>query len=83
MTISVSKVDDTIPPTIGTAMRCITSAPVPWLHMIGSSPHHSWPPSEGPRMSAARFVRLSGLREDLMLRRVPRTRTALHALLLI
>jgi hypothetical protein len=31
-------VDDTMPPIIGTAMRCITSAPVPWLHMIGKSP---------------------------------------------
>ena len=38
MTISVSSVDDTMPPIIGTAMRCITSAPVPWLHMIGRSP---------------------------------------------
>ena len=31
-------VDDTIPPIIGTAMRCITSEPVPALHMIGKSP---------------------------------------------
>src|SRR5882762_3931613 len=54
----------------------VLSHGAPADHMIGSSPHHSWPPSEGPRMSAARFVRLSGLREDLMLRRVPRTRTA-------
>ena len=38
MTINVSRVDDTMPPIIGTAMRCITSAPVPWLHMIGSRP---------------------------------------------
>src|SRR5262245_5657160 len=38
MTISVSRVDDTMPPIIGTAIRCITSAPVPWLHMIGRSP---------------------------------------------
>src|SRR6478735_309736 len=38
ITISVSRVEDTIPPIIGTAMRCITSAPVPWLHMIGSRP---------------------------------------------
>ena len=34
----MSTVDDTMPPIIGTAMRCITSAPVPWLHMIGSRP---------------------------------------------
>jgi len=34
----VSTVDETAPPVIGTAMRCITSAPVPWLHMIGESP---------------------------------------------
>jgi len=27
-----------MPPIIGTAMRCITSAPAPWLHMIGNSP---------------------------------------------
>ena len=38
MTTSVSKVEETIPPIIGTAMRCITSDPVPWLHMIGNSP---------------------------------------------
>src|SRR5262249_648751 len=38
MTTSVSTVDDTMPPIIGTAIRCITSAPVPWLHMIGSRP---------------------------------------------
>ena len=29
---------DTMPPIIGTAMRCMTSAPVPWLHMIGNRP---------------------------------------------
>jgi hypothetical protein len=34
----VSKVEDTMPPIIGTAMRCITSEPVPVLHMIGSKP---------------------------------------------
>jgi hypothetical protein len=28
MTIDVSKVEDTMPPIIGNAMRCITSAPV-------------------------------------------------------
>ena len=38
ITTSVSTVDDTIPPIIGTAMRCITSEPVPLLHMIGNSP---------------------------------------------
>ena len=38
MTTRVSTVDDTMPPIIGTAMRCITSAPVPWLHIIGNSP---------------------------------------------
>ncbi len=27
-----------MPPIIGTAMRCISSAPAPWLHMIGSRP---------------------------------------------
>ena len=26
------------PPTIGAAMRFITSAPVPWLHKIGARP---------------------------------------------
>jgi len=30
--------DDTMPPIIGTAIRCMTSAPLPWFHMIGSSP---------------------------------------------
>ena len=34
----VSTVEDTMPPIIGTAMRCISSEPVPWLHRIGSSP---------------------------------------------
>ena len=38
ITISVSTVDDTMPPIIGTAMRCITSEPAPWLHRIGNSP---------------------------------------------
>ena len=27
-----------MPPIIGTAMRCMTSEPVPVLHMMGSSP---------------------------------------------
>jgi hypothetical protein len=27
-----------MPPTMGTAMRCITSEPVPSFHRIGSSP---------------------------------------------
>src|SRR5262249_51785600 len=35
MTIKVRMVDDTMPPIIGTAIRCMTSAPVPVLHMIG------------------------------------------------
>jgi hypothetical protein len=34
MTIRVSTVEDTMPPIIGTAMRCISSEPVPWLHRI-------------------------------------------------
>src|SRR5262245_37578794 len=38
ITISVSTVDDTIPPIIGTAMRCMISEPAPELHMIGKSP---------------------------------------------
>jgi hypothetical protein len=38
MTTSVSKLEEIMPPIIGTAMRCITSAPVPWAHMIGSNP---------------------------------------------
>ena len=28
----------TIPPIMVAAIRCITSEPVPWLHMIGSNP---------------------------------------------
>ena len=35
MTISVRIVDVTMPPTIGAAIRFITSAPVPALHMMG------------------------------------------------
>ncbi len=27
-----------IPPIMGAAMRCMTPAPVPWLHMMGRSP---------------------------------------------
>jgi hypothetical protein len=27
-----------MPPIIGTAMRCMSSEPVPWLHRIGSNP---------------------------------------------
>ena len=38
MTISVNSVDDTIPPTIGAAMRRMTSEPVPLLHRMGSNP---------------------------------------------
>ena len=34
----MSAVDEIMPPIIGTAMRCITSEPVPLLHMIGNSP---------------------------------------------
>ena len=36
--MSVSSVEDTMPPIIGTAMRCITSDPAPVLHRIGSNP---------------------------------------------
>jgi hypothetical protein len=32
--IRVSTVEDTMPLIIGTAMRCISSEPVPWLHRI-------------------------------------------------
>ncbi len=38
ITISVSSVEDTMPPIIGTAMRCMISEPVPLLHMIGNRP---------------------------------------------
>jgi hypothetical protein len=31
-------VEDTMPPIIGTAMRCMTSEPVPWLQRMGSKP---------------------------------------------
>ena len=34
----VSSVEETMPPIIGTAMRCMTSEPVPVLHMMGSRP---------------------------------------------
>ena len=40
MTMRVSSVDETMPPIIGTAMRCMTSEPVPVLHMMGSRPGH-------------------------------------------
>ena len=38
MTTNVNRVDDTMPPIIGAAIRFITSAPDPWLHIIGNSP---------------------------------------------
>jgi hypothetical protein len=33
-----SRVEEIMPPIIGTAMRCMISDPVPVLHMIGSRP---------------------------------------------
>ena len=38
ITINVNKVDDTMPPTIGAAIRRMTSEPVPVLHKIGNKP---------------------------------------------
>ena len=38
ITTSVRIVDEIMPPIMGTAMRCMTSEPVPVLHMIGKSP---------------------------------------------
>lgn len=38
ITSNVSTVDDTMPPIIGAAIRFITSAPVPVVHMMGSKP---------------------------------------------
>src|SRR5688572_4302764 len=38
ITISVRTVEDTMPPIIGTAMRCMISEPVPWLQRMGSKP---------------------------------------------
>ena len=32
------RVEVITPPTIGVAMRFITSVPVPWLHKIGARP---------------------------------------------
>ena len=34
----VRSVDEIIPPIIGTAIRCMTSDPLPVLHMTGSRP---------------------------------------------
>ena len=34
----VSGVDETMPPIIGPAMRCIISEPAPVLHMMGNRP---------------------------------------------
>lgn len=36
ITIGVSNVDEIIPPTKGTAIRCMTSEPLPVLSRIGS-----------------------------------------------
>jgi len=38
ITANVSTVLEIMPPTIGAAMRLITSKPVPVLHMIGNRP---------------------------------------------
>ena len=38
ITSNVSTVDEIIPPTIGAAMRRITSEPVPVPHMMGNRP---------------------------------------------
>ena len=38
MTINVSTVELTMPPIMGAAIRFITSAPVPVVHMIGNKP---------------------------------------------
>lgn len=38
ITTGVRTVDDTIPPIVGTAMRCIASEPEPVLYRIGNSP---------------------------------------------
>ena len=38
MTASVSRVEEIMPPTIGAAMRLITSLPVPVLYKMGSRP---------------------------------------------
>lgn len=38
MTTNVSSVDDTMPPIIGAAMRCMTSDRAPVLHMTGNRP---------------------------------------------
>jgi len=36
--MSVSTVEETMPPIIGTAMRCMTSEPVPVLQRMGKRP---------------------------------------------
>jgi hypothetical protein len=41
ITISVSSIDETIPPMIGTAMRCMISEPVPVLHMRQGTGQHA------------------------------------------
>src|SRR3954465_6009807 len=38
ITTNVSSVDESVPPIIGPAMRCMISDPAPVLHMIGSRP---------------------------------------------
>ena len=38
MTISVRMVELTMPPIIGAAIRFMTSAPVPVVHIMGSNP---------------------------------------------
>jgi hypothetical protein len=75
MTINVRTVDESIPPIIGTAMRCITSEPVPVLHYCRSA--LLVPDGDGagtasitkplPPSQRVAFLRL-GIREAILLR---------------
>ena len=59
ITIRVSKVGETMPPIIGTAMRRITSDPVPVLHRIGSRARH-----DGDHRHHLRPDAIDGARHD-------------------
>jgi hypothetical protein len=58
-TISVSNVEEIMPPIIGTAIRGVISDPVPLLHMIGSNhdSDHRHLQIETPVPTSARYRR--------------------------
>ena len=53
ITTRVSTVEVTIPPIIGAAIRCITDAPVPCVHMMGNKPANRIVSESSDKLQAA------------------------------